>query len=149
MRVLLVEDDAVLASVMLDALTDSGHSARHVNNPDEAFRLANAERWDAIVVDGFGDSYMQPDAEYRTAVRQLGRRSPVVVTSARAWAGSASAACGSQPGHSENAGCLVTASVRHDWRPVGAEGRQVELPSTGSPVSSRSQPVAGHCARTW
>ena len=92
MRVLLVEDDAVLASVMLDALTDSGHSARHVNNPDEAFRLANAERWDAIVVDGFGDSYMQPDAEYRTAVRQLGRRSPVVVTSARAWAGSASAA---------------------------------------------------------
>jgi DNA-binding response OmpR family regulator len=85
MRVLLVEDDVALASVVLEALAQDGHSATHVRGPEEARHLASTEPWDAFVVDAFG-AYQQPDAEYRATLRQLARRGRVVVTSARAWA---------------------------------------------------------------
>jgi DNA-binding response OmpR family regulator len=84
-RVLLVEDDADLAGVVMEALVQDGHTAVHVRGPDEARALATSDSWDAFVVDAFG-SYSQPDAEYRSTLRHLATRAPVVVTSGRAWA---------------------------------------------------------------
>jgi DNA-binding response OmpR family regulator len=81
---LLVEDDTDLASVVLEALEQDGHSAAHVREPEEARRLASSEAWDAFVVDAFG-GYLQPDPEYRATLSHLATRGRVVVTSARAW----------------------------------------------------------------
>ena len=91
-RVLLVEDDATLAAIVLEALAEDGHSATHVREPFEALRLASIESWDAFVVDGFGPSHRQPDADYRAAVQCLAACGPVVVTTGRAWAAQAQAA---------------------------------------------------------
>ena len=90
MRVLLVEDDAVLASLVMEALAQDGHQAVHVRGPDEALALANRCVWDAFVVDAFG-AHMEPDAEYRATLKQLAARGRVVVTSGRAWATNAAA----------------------------------------------------------
>jgi DNA-binding response OmpR family regulator len=84
-RVLLVEDDAALASVVVEALEQDGHSTVHVREPEQARRLAVAEAWDAFVVDAFG-AHQQPDPEYRATVEHLAARGRVIVTSGRAWA---------------------------------------------------------------
>jgi DNA-binding response OmpR family regulator len=84
-RVLLVEDDAALASVVVEALEQDGHSTTHVWEPQEARRLAVAESWDAFVVDAFG-GHQQPDPEYRATLEHLASRGRVIVTSGRAWA---------------------------------------------------------------
>jgi len=84
MRVLILEDDFELAQVVVEALADEGHATKHVTEPGEAMRLADAEEWDAFVVDAFGD-YLAPDAEYRAALREFSARGRVVVTTGRAW----------------------------------------------------------------
>jgi DNA-binding response OmpR family regulator len=90
MRVLLVEDDTVLASLVMEALAQDGHHAVHVRGPDEALALAGRCDWDAFVVDAFG-AHMEPDANYRATLKQLAARGHVVVTSGRAWATRAAA----------------------------------------------------------
>jgi DNA-binding response OmpR family regulator len=89
-RVLLIEDDAALASVVVEALEQDGHSTTHVREAAEAHRLAEAELYDAFVVDAFG-AYQQPDAEFRATLRQLKLGGRVIVTSGRAWASHTSA----------------------------------------------------------
>ena len=84
MRVLLVEDDAELARVVVEALNDDGHTTTHVREPEEARRLASTEAWDAFVVDAFG-AHQQPDPEYRATLKLLAAHGRVVVTSARSW----------------------------------------------------------------
>src|SRR4029453_10512099 len=79
-----LEDDLDLAQVVVEALADEGHATTHVAEPGEAIRLADAEEWDAFVVDAFGD-YMAPDADYRAALRGFSARGRVVVTTGRAW----------------------------------------------------------------
>jgi DNA-binding response OmpR family regulator len=88
--VLVVEDDADLAGIVLEALTQDGHSAVHVREPAEACRMANIDDWDAFVVDAYG-GYQYPDAEYRATLRHLARHGRVVVTTGRAWGNGADA----------------------------------------------------------
>jgi DNA-binding response OmpR family regulator len=85
-RVLVVEDDADLAGVVMEALAQDGHSATHVRGPAEARRLASTSTWDAFVLDAFG-GYQHPDADYRATVRHLASLGRVVVTTGRAWGG--------------------------------------------------------------
>jgi two-component system OmpR family response regulator len=85
MRVLIVEDDADLAALVLEALAQDGHQAVHVRGPDEARALASRYVWDVFVLDAFG-GHLQPDAEYRATVKHLAARGRVVVTTGRAWA---------------------------------------------------------------
>jgi DNA-binding response OmpR family regulator len=80
----LVEDDADLAGVVMEALAQDGHSATHVRGPAEACRLATTDSWDAFVVDAFG-GHQQPDAAYVATVQHLASRGRVVVTTGRAW----------------------------------------------------------------
>jgi ActR/RegA family two-component response regulator len=88
--VLLVEDDADLAGVVLEALEQDGHQARHVRGTAEACQLASTDDWDAFVVDAFG-GYEQPDAEYQATLKHLATFGRVVVTTGRAWGTSAEA----------------------------------------------------------
>jgi DNA-binding response OmpR family regulator len=83
-RVLLLEDDAALARVVVEALNEDGHSTTHVREPEEARRLATTQAWDAFVVDAFG-GHQQPDPEYRATLKHLAAHGRVVVTSARSW----------------------------------------------------------------
>jgi DNA-binding response OmpR family regulator len=84
-RVLILEDDLELARLVSEALSDEGHTTTHVSEPSEAVRLADAEPWDAFVVDAFGD-YLEPDAEYCATLREFAARGRVVVTTGRSWA---------------------------------------------------------------
>jgi DNA-binding response OmpR family regulator len=90
-RILVAEDDPVLASVVVEALSDEGHSVAHVPDLAGMRERASAERWDAFVLDSFGRSYSRLDEEYSEALRELSRRAPVIVTTGRAWAASTDA----------------------------------------------------------
>jgi DNA-binding response OmpR family regulator len=85
MRVLLAEDDPILASVVIEALGDEGHTVTHVTQAAEVQRLAAAENWDAFVVDAFGVGFDQPDPNERTHLRALAEHGPVILASGRAW----------------------------------------------------------------
>ncbi len=91
MRVLLVEDDSALAEVIVEALAQEGHQTVRARDHAHARRLARAETWDAFVVDGFG-GHLEPDEDYRRALRELATRGRVVVATGRAWGASVAAA---------------------------------------------------------
>jgi len=82
--VLLVEDDADLAGVVIEALEQDGHQAVHVCAPSEACALAVSDVWDVFVVDAFGE-HLAPDDDYRATLRRLATYGSVVVTTGRAW----------------------------------------------------------------
>jgi DNA-binding response OmpR family regulator len=86
MRVLVVEDDALLGELVLQALTDEGHVATHATNPERAYALLETGEWDAFIVDAFGGSHLAPDATYAAVVQRFAERGPVIVTTGRAWA---------------------------------------------------------------
>jgi len=76
MRVLLTEDDPVLAGVLADFLREEGHLVTCVDMR-QAGCLAHWTGWDACILDPGGDSFfeLRPSAHL-----------PVVVTTGRAWA---------------------------------------------------------------
>lgn len=84
-QVLLAEDDAVLAAVLVEALTDDGHSVTHVPDVADAQRLAESASWDAFVCDSFG-SFDELDTEERRALEALSARAPVILATGRSWA---------------------------------------------------------------
>jgi two-component system, NtrC family, nitrogen regulation response regulator GlnG len=86
MRVLLAEDDAILADVITEALTDEGHSVTHVSNVDEAHRIARDSAWDLLIFDSFGHSFDEPGEEERRRLADLTTRAPVILSTGRAWA---------------------------------------------------------------
>ena len=51
MRVLIVEDDAVIADFVSRGLTEAGHQVRHAARGDEGLFLAETESYDALVLD--------------------------------------------------------------------------------------------------
>jgi DNA-binding response OmpR family regulator len=86
MRVLVVEDDPVLAEVVVEALSEDGHTAACTSSPDQACVQATSGDWDAFVLDAFGASFEAPDAAYRTIIRALAVYGPVILTTGRGWA---------------------------------------------------------------
>jgi len=51
MRVLIVEDDAVIADFLARGLSEAGHQVRHSARGDEGQYLAETERYDALILD--------------------------------------------------------------------------------------------------
>ena len=86
MRILLVEDDEALATIVTEALADEGHLTTAVTGWEEAFPLAETQRWDLFIVDAFGESLLQPEERYCATLRRLAEHGPVLVTSGRTWA---------------------------------------------------------------
>src|ERR1700712_3768074 len=89
MRILLVEDDAVLREVMLRSLADAGHRVDVASNVDDADHLWRGQPFDAGLLDlnlpgtGAAGSAL---ASGLTALRQArgrGDRTPVLVLTAR------------------------------------------------------------------
>ncbi|HET7845559.1 MAG TPA: response regulator transcription factor [Xanthomonadales bacterium] len=51
MRVLVVEDDAVIADFLARGLAEAGHQVHRSERGDEGQFLAETERWDALILD--------------------------------------------------------------------------------------------------
>ncbi len=89
MRILLVEDDAVLREVMLRSLADAGHRVDVASNVDDADHLWRVQPFDAVLLDlnlpvsgAAGSSTGSGLAALRHA-RARGDRTPVLVLTAR------------------------------------------------------------------
>jgi len=89
MRILLVEDDAVLREVMLRSLNDAGHRVDVATNVEDADHLWRVQPFDAVLLDLNLPSTASPTSSIAsglTALRQArarGDRTPVLVLTAR------------------------------------------------------------------
>ncbi len=92
LRVLVAEDDATLAAIVKEALEEEGHTVTGVATTDEACDRAGRQRWDVLLVDGFGESYADADDAVRDTLARLSRSGPVVLSTGRAWARTSSPA---------------------------------------------------------
>jgi ABC-2 type transport system ATP-binding protein len=81
MRVLIVEDEPKMASLIRRGLLEEGHEADHADSSEDALSLAAATSYDAIILD-----LMLPDHDGITLCRMLrtsGIHAPVVMLTAR------------------------------------------------------------------
>jgi DNA-binding response OmpR family regulator len=89
MRVLLVEDDAVLRGVMLRSLQDAGHRVDTAGTLDEADHLWRVQAFDAVLLDLNLPQSKQPHSGFGSGLtilrgaRARGDRTPVLVLTAR------------------------------------------------------------------
>ena len=89
MRILLVEDDAVLRDVMVRSLADAGHRVDVSTNVEDADHLWRVQPFDAVLLDLNLPATASPTsglASGLTALRQArarGDRTPVLVLTAR------------------------------------------------------------------
>ena len=51
MRILIVEDDEALASLLVEILEDLGHTARATHSAEDAERVLHETQFDAMIVD--------------------------------------------------------------------------------------------------
>ena len=89
MRILLVEDDAVLREVMLRSLADAGHRVDVASNVDDADHLWRVQPFDAVLLDlnlpvtGATGSATGSGLTALRHARARGDRTPVLVLTAR------------------------------------------------------------------
>jgi DNA-binding response OmpR family regulator len=86
MRVLLTEDDPILADVLAEFLREHGHRVTHVMDMRQAGCLAHWTGWDACILDPGGDSFLELRPSEAAELRHLAAHVPVVLTTGRAWA---------------------------------------------------------------
>jgi two-component system OmpR family response regulator len=81
MRILLVEDDRMIAAAVTQALKDAAHAVDWVTDGETAIEAANAERYDLALLDlGLpGPDGLEVLRRFRTSRRQL----PVIIVTAR------------------------------------------------------------------
>jgi DNA-binding response OmpR family regulator len=85
-RILVVEDDETIATLLGDLLRSEGYQPVRTRTRDEALAEVVVGVWRAIVADGTGQSYLEPDDDDRVFFATLARHAPVVITTARSWA---------------------------------------------------------------
>lgn len=81
MRILLVEDDIVIASFVVKGLKEAGYTVDHATNGEDGLHLALTESYDAAIVD-----IMLPKLDglsLITEIRKQGRNTPVIILSAK------------------------------------------------------------------
>ena len=89
MRILLIEDDAVLQTVMLRSLTDAGHRVDAASHLEEGAHFWQVQRYDAVLLDLNLPLSGRPQAAQGSGLQLLreararGDRTPVLVLTAR------------------------------------------------------------------
>ena len=89
MRILLIEDDAVLQTVMLRSLSDAGHRVDAASHLEEGAHFWQVQAYDAVLLDLNLPFNGQPHAaqgsglQLLRAARARGDRTPVLVLTAR------------------------------------------------------------------
>lgn len=89
MRVLLIEDDAVLQSVMLRSLSDAGHRVDVAGHLKDAAHFWEVQTYDAVLLDlnlpltGHAHAQQGSGLQLLREARRRGDRTPVLVLTAR------------------------------------------------------------------
>ncbi len=89
MRILLIEDDAVLQAVMLRSLTDAGHRVDAASHLEEASHFWQVQPYDVVLLDlnlpfnGQATAAQGSGLTLLRAARSRGDRTPVLVLTAR------------------------------------------------------------------
>jgi DNA-binding response OmpR family regulator len=89
LRILLIEDDAVLQTVMLRSLTDAGHRVDAASHLEEGAHFWQVQRYDAVLLDLNLPLSGRPQAAQGSGLQLLreararGDRTPVLVLTAR------------------------------------------------------------------
>ena len=89
MRILLIEDDAVLQAVMLRSLTDAGHRVDAASHLEEAAHFWQVQTYDVVLLDlnlpqnGHASAAQGSGLSLLRSVRSRGDRTPVLVLTAR------------------------------------------------------------------
>jgi two-component system, OmpR family, response regulator len=89
MRILLIEDDAVLQAVMLRSLTDAGHRVDAASHLEEASHFWQVQPYDVVLLDlnlplnGQASATHGSGLSLLRAARSRGDRTPVLVLTAR------------------------------------------------------------------
>ena len=89
MRILLIEDDAVLQAVMLRSLTDAGHRVDAANHLEEAAHFWQVQPYDVVLLDlnlplnGQTKATQGSGLSLLRAARSRGDRTPVLILTAR------------------------------------------------------------------
>ena len=89
MRILLIEDDAVLQAVMLRSLTDAGHRVDAASHLEEASHFWQVQPYDVVLLDlnlpfnGQATAAQGSGLSLLRAARSRGDRTPVLVLTAR------------------------------------------------------------------
>ena len=89
MRILLIEDDAVLQAVMLRSLTDAGHRVDAASHLEEAAHFWQVQAYDVVLLDlnlplsGLATAEQGSGLSLLRAARSRGDRTPVLVLTAR------------------------------------------------------------------
>ena len=89
MRILLIEDDAVLQTVMLRSLTDAGHRVDAASHLEEAAHFWQVQAYDVVLLDlnlplnGQASAAQGSGLSLLRAARSRGDRTPVLVLTAR------------------------------------------------------------------
>jgi len=89
MRILLIEDDAVLQAVMLRSLTDAGHRVDAAGHLEEAAHFWQVQPYDVVLLDlnlplnGQASAAQGSGLSLLRAARSRGDRTPVLVLTAR------------------------------------------------------------------
>lgn len=86
MRVLLTEDEPVLADLIIEFLHGEGHDVALAPDLERAGKLLRATNWDAWVVDPPGNGFAEPYRDCAATLRRLAAVVPIVVTTGRLWA---------------------------------------------------------------
>lgn len=128
-RILLLEDDAALRDVLLEAMAEvePGIEVVGCSSYHELLSLLDDGLVDGVIADAWGESQaVLKDAE-RQAIVELGRKVPLVLVTGRTWSTSA------------EAGDLSAVAILH--KPFELEelaealrrlANQIEQPSTGN-----------------
>ena len=89
MRILLIEDDAVLQAVMLRSLTDAGHRVDAASHLEEASHFWQVQPYDVVLLDlnlplnGQASAAQGSGLNLLRAARSRGDRTPVLVLNHR------------------------------------------------------------------
>jgi len=89
MRILLIEDDAVLQAVMLRSLTDAGHRVDAASHLEEASHFWQVQAYDVVLLDlnlplnGHASAAQGSGLSLLRSARSRGDRTPVLVLTAR------------------------------------------------------------------
>lgn len=86
MRVLLTEDEPVLAGLLLELLLSEGYEVSLVPDLEGVGELIHTSDWDAWVVDPSCTGVTEPERDCIAALRRLAWAVPTVVTTGHPWA---------------------------------------------------------------
>ena len=92
MRILLAEDDASIAGLVVELLSGEGYDVTVSSSAGQTLRLVMAEGWNLCISDTFGQTHAQPDPGDISYFQALAARVPVIVATARPWAAQLAAA---------------------------------------------------------